>query len=333
MSVLRYRHLFVCIVLIAVLLSCTVMAGAEFTTSDSIVLGEIKRNSNLIYDLLITDLSGTNGIRATLTNLYTLLNGTYGIRTIHDLIKSIDTDVASIVTKLTGVQTTLSSINSSCGYLFYLEDIDQTLDDNLPDINTSTQNISDFTDELWDTVTTDLWETNSVFEKYPGSWLAETGAIATRISDMNLNIESIWNDTAELRRVLAGENDSMIATQTDPAKQSLSANDVFKSPAFMSNTNSLATLAGNSFFQPEDRSIDPSFALIYPVLLFEIWFSQSTADSLSVGAGSAAFSSVSPVSYSNRRSISDTPYYDDAVSSFNDKLGGILNGQSVVTWP
>ena len=303
MSDLRYRHLFVCIVLIAVLLSCTVMAGAEFTSSDSIVLNEIKRDNNLIYNLLINNLNGTNGITATLTNLYSLLNGTYGIRSIHDLIKSIDTDTASIVTKLSGVQTTLSSINSSCGYLFYLENIDETLDDNLPDINTSTQNISDFTDELWDTVTTDLWETNSVFDKYPGSWLAETGAIATRISDMNLNIESIWQDTAELRRVLAGEHDSMIATQTDPAKQSLSANDVFKSPAFMSNTNALAALAGNSFFQPDDRTIDPYYALVYPSLVLETWFSQYVADSLTVGAGSVAFSSASSVSYSNRRII------------------------------
>lgn len=305
MSVLRYRHLFVCIVLIAVLLSCTVMASAEFGSGDSNNLANLYSRTNSIYNYLMTYLGGTNSIFTNLIDIKTDVTGVYGIEAIYHLIAGLDTVVDTISTKVSSVDSRLSTVSTNLSsVLTKVTSVDDTLSDNLPDINSSTANIDTNTEGIL----TFLEDLNSM------NWLMNA---SSEFSWFNMTGGSLYN----LAQIYADPTDVYINENIAGIKSDFSTSYVSLDGAVgYGLLDSFGLLGGiRDFFSLPDVDISSTFEQVESG--YSSWFSAETAQALTVGAGSAAMTGISLMGEDDYVEP-ETPYLD----AWNSEVEEILAG-------
>lgn len=306
MSVFRYRHLFVCLVLVAVLLSCTVMASAEFVGVDSDNLANLLERTDNIYFYLMNSLGGTNGIQKYLLDIRTTVNGVYGIEAIYNQLKNLNTTIGSINSTANTIAERILTTNSNLSSILTKNtSMDKTLSDNLPDINTSTANIDTSTAGIL-TFLQDLngmnWIMNASSEY---SWFGMTGMGVKQLADFFCDDNSLSLKESSSSAEAVVEN----FYRTD-GYSSISNNARF----------SFDFLGGlRDFFSLPDVDISSTFEQVESG--YSSWFSADTAQALSVGAGAAAMTGISLMGEEEYLEP-DTPYLD----AWNAEVQEILAG-------
>lgn len=305
MSVFRYRHLFVCLVLVAVLLSCTVMASAEFGSADSSNLSNLLGRTNSIYSYLTNYLGGNNGIHKILLDILDTTAGGYGIESIYWKLNNIDIVIGSIRSTANTIAERILTTNSNLSSILTKNtSIDDTLSDNLPDINSSTANIDTSTAGIL-TFLRDLngmnWIMNASSEF---SWFQMTGG-------------SLYN----LAQIYADPNDVYIHENSAQSKSQFSNSFSSFDGDLGSNISSSFGLLGGlkDFFSLPNVDISSTFEQVESG--YSSWFSSETAQALSVGAGAAAMTGISLMG-EDEYVEPDTPYLD----AWNAEVQEILAG-------
>lgn len=303
MSVLRYRHLVICLILVTVLLCCTVTASAEFETSDSVNLANLYNRTSNIYNYLQTYLGGTNSIFTYVNKISTLLDGVYGVQSTYTLISQIEDFVSSISTSATSMTSYLNSIMGDTSYLTNLTDIESVLSGNLPDINSSTANIDVSTEGIL-TFLEDLnsmnWLMNASSEY---SWFTMTGG-------------SLYN----LAQIYADPTDVYIDENVQGIKSDFASSYVSLDGVGSGIVDSFGLLGGlRDFFSLPDVDISSTFEQVESG--YSSWFSAETAQALTVGAGAAAVAGIALMS-EDEYVEPETPYLD----AWNNEVQSILAG-------